>query len=230
MVLAVGRLGGQSDVATSTSTEASRVGEAWLTAIAAGDRDAFATLHADDLVVDDTVIGFSEDVGILTPDRLSELYLDGFDSLQAAVEIDDDVLRLDGCRDTGPDRVRCAFTATMIGPASPGVIGPDDYTYTVTADLVVEDRLIRSIDFSTATNPADFRSVIDGFVDREANDEDLACMAIGFNTAGCGRHESDFIPPLCRLLRGGPGVGRPLGDTNRQPRGPRAPGLTRGRS
>ncbi len=175
-----------SENGVASTTEIKQVGEAWLRSIIDGDRAAFEALHAADVEVDDTLMGFSEDTDILTSARITEQYNDGFDALQAALAADDDVIRSDGCQGTDNDQViRCAFTATMIGTA--------DYTYTISAELVVEDRLITSIDFSTDTEPADLRDLIQDFMDTEATDEDRACLTLGFNTVGCGRHESDFL-------------------------------------
>ncbi len=174
-----------SDLATSPTTDARQVGERWLQSIVGNDREAFVDLHADDFVADDTLMGFSEDVALLTPTRITELYVDGFDALQAALAVDEDRIWSEGCQDLSDGQVSCAFTATMIGT--------DDLTYTVTAVLVVEQRLITSIDFSTTTDPADFRSAVEDFVSQEATADDLACLALGFNTVGCGQHESDFI-------------------------------------
>lgn len=174
-----------AEIGVSTATEAVQVGETWLQTIVDGDRESFLALHAVDLEVDDTLMGFSEDTGILTSARVSELYDDGFDALQAAVEIDGDVIQAEGCEATDDGQTRCSFTATMIGT--------NTYSYTVTAVLDVEDRLISAIEFSTTTEPADFRSLVEGFLESEATDEDRACMALGFNTIGCGVHESDFV-------------------------------------
>jgi hypothetical protein len=178
-------IGEESDLETATSTVAHRVGDSWLQSIVEGDRATFRSLHADDVEVDDTLMGFSEDTGLLTAARIRELYYDGFDALQAAIAIDDDEIRVEGCIDIAENEVRCRFTATMIGT--------DDYHYSVEALLVVEDRSIISIDFSTTTNPSDFRSSIQNFLEEEATDEDRACLALGFNTTGCGEHESDFV-------------------------------------
>lgn len=173
----------ETDIAATS--EIRLIGDAWLRSIINGDREAFVALHASDVEVDDTLMGFSEDSELLTSARIFELYYDGFDALQAALDIDNDVIRSDGCEETGPRAIRCAFTATMIGT--------NDYNYTVVADIVAEDRLITSIDFTTATDPADFRLVIQDFLDEEATDEDRACLVLGFNTLGCGQHESDFL-------------------------------------
>lgn len=175
----------RGEVGVASTTPISQLGEAWLASIVEGDLETFASLHGPDLTVDDTLMGFSEDVDILTPARIGELYYGGFEALQAAIAIDGDTITSNGCDPISQRRIRCAFTATMIGTA--------DYTYTVIADLTVDAQLIVSIDFSTKTEPADFRDQVQGFLDTEATADDRACLALGFNTAGCGEHESDFI-------------------------------------
>ncbi|MDW3176637.1 MAG: hypothetical protein R8J94_04530 [Acidimicrobiia bacterium] len=170
---------------TAANSEAVGVGDAWLQTIIDSDRDGFLALHAEDVVVNDTLMGFSKDTQLLTDARIGELYADGFDALQAALAIDDDVVTADGCSFVEAASVECAFTATMIGTGA--------YSYTVTALMVVEDGLIRSIDFTTITDPADFRVFIEDFLENEATNEDRACLTLGFNTVGCGEHESDFI-------------------------------------
>ncbi len=177
--------GGEPNLETATTSQAQRTGEAWLSSIVDDDRDAFTALHANGFEADDTLMGFAEDTGVLTPTRVAELYFDGFDALQAAIETDGDLIRSNGCQDTEDRTVRCSFTATMIGPES--------YSYTLTAELIVEDRLITSIDFSTTTDPADFRSLIQEFLEEEATEEDRSCLLLGFNTVGCGEYESDFV-------------------------------------
>ncbi len=170
---------------TAGVSQSQQVGDAWLRSIIEDDRAAFVALHADGVSVNDTVMGYSSENGVLTPERVSELYFDGFDALQASLIIDGDFLRSGGCDDVGDDQVRCSFTASLLGT--------EDYTYTMTADMTVEDRLITTIRFGTETEPEDLRSVVEPFFAELANDEDVACMALGFNTEGCGRHDSDFM-------------------------------------
>ncbi len=167
---------------TTTATEARQVGEAWLQAIVVGDRAGFVELHADDLTTNDTLMGFSRDAGILTDERIGELYFAGFDAFQASAA--SATVRSDGCRDLRRVEVRCAYTAPIGDSAV--------YTYTNTVDLVVEDGRIVSLSFMTTTDPADLRSDVDAFFAEEATDDDRACIALGFNTVGCGRLEADF--------------------------------------
>ena len=75
--------GDRSQTNVASTTEIQQVGDAWLRSIIDGDRAAFEALHAADVEVDDTLMGFSEDVDILTSARIAELYYDGFDALQA---------------------------------------------------------------------------------------------------------------------------------------------------
>ncbi|MGI9594560.1 MAG: hypothetical protein ACR2QK_00285 [Acidimicrobiales bacterium] len=170
---------------TATTTEAHRVGEAWLQAIVTNDKQAFVALHAAEVDVDDTLMGYSRDAGILTPERVEELYRAGFDAFQTSLAVDDDFVRSDGCEDLDRQQVRCSFTASMIGT--------DEYTYTIVADLTVENRRITSIMFETTTDPPELRAAVDSFFAEEANDQDRACMVLGFNTVGCGEHDSDFM-------------------------------------
>ncbi len=186
--------GDDSETSVASTTEIRQIGNAWLQSIIDWDRAAFEALHADDVAVDDTLMGFSEDTDILTSARIAEIYDDGFDALQAALAADDDVIRSDGCQETDDGTILCAFTATMIGTP--------EYTFTVSAELSVEDRLITSIDFSTDTDPADLRSVIQDFMETDATDEDRACLALGFNTVGCGQHESDFLTRYLAFYEG----------------------------
>jgi hypothetical protein len=185
MISAIAGTGTDREVGTAATTEVHRVGEAWIRSVIDDDRAAFVALHAPGFESDDTLMGFSEDVGLLTPNRVSEIYFGGFDAFQAARRIDGDAVRSNGCEDVDGDTVQCGFTSTMIGT--------DDYTYTVLVELVVEDELITSVDFSVTTEPADFRLFVEDFFDDEATDDDRACLALGFNTVGCGEHESDFV-------------------------------------
>ncbi len=195
MIVAIQAVRDDSAVAPASPAAAARIGDAWLRAIVDGNRDAFLALHGPDLEVDDTLMGFSEDVGILTDDRVGELYASGFDALQAAVAIDDDEITPLGCGPSGV-AVRCIFSVTMIGTPQ--------YRYTVVADLTVVGSLIRRIDFSTTTTPVNLRSMIDEFLATEATDDDRACLALGFNTVGCGEHESDFLRRYIAFYEGVP--------------------------
>ncbi len=171
---------------TAATTEAREIGDAWLASIINNDRTSFVALHADDLRTNDTLMAYSQDVDLLTPARVAELYLDGFEAFQRSLAVDGDVVRAEGCDDIDSGQVRCIYTASLIGT--------DDYTYTVAADLTVESRLITAIDFTEiSTEPSDLRSQSEAFFDEEATDEDRACLLLGFNTRGCGEHDSDFM-------------------------------------
>lgn len=171
---------------TAATTNAGEIGEAWLDAIVENDRPGFVALHAEGLETDDTLMGYSSDVDVLTPARVADLYLDGFDAFQVSLATDGDTVRADGCENVDSERTRCRYSATMLGN--------DDYSYRVEAELTVEDRQITSISFTEiATEPADLRSEVQRFLDTEADEEDRACLLLGFNTVGCGQHESDFL-------------------------------------
>lgn len=173
-------------VDTATTTEAVQTGEAWLESIVNNDREAFEMLHAAELESNDTLMAYSKDLGLLTPSTVSELYLDGFDAFQVSLTADGDVLRPDGCEGADPGVARCRYTASLIGT--------EDYAYTAVAELTVVDGRIVAVDFAeVSTKPADLRSEIQDFMDEEATDEDRACLVLGFNTVGCGRHDSDFM-------------------------------------
>lgn len=171
---------------TAATTEAREIGNAWLASIIDNDRASFVALHTDDLQTNDTLMAYSRDVDLLTSARIAELYFDGFDAFQRSLAVDGDAVRSEGCEDIDSGQVRCIYTASLIGT--------DSYSYTVAADLTIENRMIATIDFTEiSTKPSDLRSNSQAFFDDAATDEDRACMLLGFNTLGCGEHDSDFM-------------------------------------
>ncbi len=86
--------------------------------------------------------------------------------------------------------MRCSYTTA--------ILGRQGYSYTTDALIAFEDGLITTITFGTTTEPADLRSHVQDFFATEATDDDLACIILGFNTTGCGRHDADF---MARYLR-----------------------------
>lgn len=183
--------GGGNDAAPlETASERQEVGESWVRSIVDGDRDAFVAVHHPDVTANDTLMAYSRDGGVLTPDRVAEFYFAGFDAFVISVEIDGDIVRSEGCTDTDrddtDDTVRCGYTTSLIGSAR--------HTYTVFAELTVEDGLITAVEFDEpTTDPPDLRDDVERFFADEATDDDRACMALGFNTPGCGEQDSDFL-------------------------------------
>ncbi len=173
-----------SDIAAAS--EARSVGDAWVMSIIGNDKDAFVELHDPEFETNDTLMAYSRDADLLTSARVSELYFDGFDAFQASLAADGDFVRSDGCLQVDDDRVRCGYTASMIGTTR--------YTYSVTADLTVADGRITDLEFAEiTTKPADLRDEAQRFFDEAATDEDRSCLLLGFNTPGCGEHDSDFM-------------------------------------
>lgn len=170
---------------TAAASPELEIGEAWLRSIVEGDRDGFVALHVAEPEVNDTLLGFSRDAEILTEGRIGELYFAGFDAFQASLAVDGDFVRSSPCVEVDTGVVRCGYRASLIGSAQ--------YSYVVTAELTVEDGLITRVVFETTTDPADLRDSVEAFFAEAATDEDRACMALGFNTVGCGEHESDFM-------------------------------------
>lgn len=182
--LAVALTNQPSEVEVAGSVES--IGDAWLRSIVDGDRATFVALHAEDFEADDTLMAFSQDVDLLTPPRITELYFDGFDAFQQAIAVDQDTVNADGCVVITDDRARCRYSATLIGT--------QDYSFSAAVDLTVADGRISKVAFTEiSTTPTDLQASLDGFLEREANDDDRACLLLGFNTIGCGVHESDFM-------------------------------------
>ncbi|MEM9652912.1 MAG: hypothetical protein AAGA65_12500 [Actinomycetota bacterium] len=170
----------------AATSEAQTVGDAWLAAIEEADRASFVALHASGFEADDTLMGYAKEIDVLTPARITDLYFDGFDAFQASLAVDGDTVRGEGCRTGEQGRATCVFTTTLIGTAA--------YSYRISVDLTVADGRITRLAFEdVTTEPADLRSLIEPFLETEATEEDRACLVLGFNTVGCGRHDSDFL-------------------------------------
>lgn len=167
------------------------IGEAWTRAIVEGDRQAFVALHGPDLLVDDTVIGWSAINGTLTDQAITELYFAGFDALQASLAIDGDTIRSDGCvYFPASGNVQCEYSASIIG---------EGRTRTMRANMGIDDGLITRIDFTVLdTDPPRIMALVPQFINGSEVAMDRTCLEIGFNSVACGEHESDvfqrFLP------------------------------------
>ena len=131
------------DAAASSGSETLAIGEAWVDSIVSNDRERFVSLHTPDIIANDTLMAWTGLVpGGMTRETLSSLYFDGFDAFQASIETDNDFVDVDGCEVAGSrDQIaRCGYRASLVG---------GEETFTVRADLTVEDGLITNVFLAT---------------------------------------------------------------------------------
>lgn len=174
-------------VVDSTASEALVVGNAWVASIVDNDRAAFEALHAPTIDTNDTLMAWTLLVlGGMSQETVADLYFDGFDAFQASIETDEDFIDVDGC-ELIPNRdqlARCSYRASLVG---------GEETFTVRADLTVEDGLITNVSFATGNEPADLMSRLPRYFIEFGTEQDNACREIGFNSVECGQHESDLL-------------------------------------
>lgn len=172
---------------TSVVAETLAIGNEWIDSIITNDREAFVSLHAPDIVTNDTLMSWTALVpGGIDRATLADLYFDGFDAFQASIRTDGDVIEVIECQVVGERNhmVRCGYRASLVG---------GDETFIVSADLSIQDGLITNVFLTGGNNPPDLMSRMVAFLRDFGTDQDVACREIGFNSLECGLHESDLL-------------------------------------
>ena len=177
----------------SLPTDPLDVGEAWLDSIVDNDRATFLALHPPDFTAaNETLMMWGFRAG--RPLEFGDRYLAGFDAFQAAIDVDDDVVTRQPCRLVADRRVFCGFTATVVG-------GPE--TTTTQAVLTVDENgTIVEVRIDAGTSdPTDLFRYWRSFIDDNADERDLACLDIGFNSVVCGIQESNLLRRYVEFYR-----------------------------